>query len=80
MDINVNTTATYPTLERIQIRTVQYVLDASAIFRVDYFNNQGTKIDTRDVDMVGTDFDNWGTADSYAVTFILTTLGLTETV
>ena len=56
---------------------VNIVLDTSATFSVSLFNDE-IPVGVVQVTMVGEDYENWGSTDSYAKNFILAALGLVE--
>ena len=56
---------------------VSIVLDSSATFSISLFNDT-TPVGVVPVVMAGADYEAWGSTDSYAKDFILTTLGLVE--
>jgi hypothetical protein len=62
----------------IEIESGIVKLNHSAKFTVRLFDSKGKLSDVKSVELSGTDYSNWGTDDSYVVSFILTELGLTK--
>lgn len=69
---------TQSTVKSVEIENLHLELNKSAIFSVKMFDENSSLVSIERVDIIGDDYNNWGSDDNYVVTFIFNKLGLTE--
>lgn len=78
MEVNVQSKdiVTTQTVSKIKIDDIKVNLNSSARITVQLLNEDGGLVGVEFVNMVGPDYDNWGSDDQYLVNFVFTKLGL----